>query len=49
MKLTNLVRESVPPKRKRLSLLITEKQLTNLICKTLDNPNLKNILKNEKK
>ena len=49
MKMTNLVQEKVPNKLKRLSLLITEKQLTNLIGKTLDNPNLKNILKNEKK
>jgi hypothetical protein len=49
MKLKKLVQESVPKKRKRLKVMITETQLKNLISKTLDNPDLKKILQNEKK
>ena len=49
MKLTKLVQESVPKKRKRLMVLITESQLKNVISKTLDNPSLKINAKNEKK
>ncbi len=49
MKLKKLVQESVPKKRKRMMVMITEAQLKNLISKTLDNPDLKNDPKNEKK
>jgi hypothetical protein len=48
MKLENLVQEKVPNKLKRLMVLITESQLKNVISKTLDNPSLKKIVKNEK-
>lgn len=44
-----IVQESVPSKRKRIKVMITETQLKNLISKTLDNHDLKNTLKNEKK
>lgn len=49
MKVDNLVQEKVPNKLKRLMILITESQLKNVISKTLDNPSLKKIVKNEKK
>jgi hypothetical protein len=49
MKVDNLVQEKVPNKLKRLMVLITESQLKNVISKTLDNPSLKKIVKNEKK
>jgi hypothetical protein len=49
MKVDNLVQEKVPNKLKRLIVLITESQLKNVISKTLDNPSLKKIVKNEKK
>jgi hypothetical protein len=49
MKLKNLVQESVPKKKKRLKIMITETQLKNLISKTLDNTDLTKILQNEKK
>ena len=49
MKLKRIVQESDFPKRKRMKVMITETQLKNLISKTLDNPDLKNTLKNEKK
>ena len=48
MKVDNLVQEKVPNKLKRLMVLITESQLKNVISKTLDNPSLKKIVKNEK-
>ena len=48
MKVDNLVQEKVPNKLKRLMILITESQLKNVISKTLDNPSLKKIVKNEK-
>ncbi len=49
MKFKKLVQESVPKKRKRMKVMLTETQLKNLISKTLDNHDLKNTLKNEKK
>ena len=49
MKVDNLVQEKVPNKLKRLMVLITESQLKNVISKSLDNPSLKKIVKNEKK
>jgi hypothetical protein len=49
MKLKKIVQESDFPKRKRMKVMITESQLKNLISKTLDNHDLKNTLKNEKK
>ncbi len=49
MKLKKIVQESNSQKRKRIKVMITETQLKNLISKTLDNHDLKNTLKNEKK
>lgn len=49
MKLKKLVQESVPKKRKRLKVMITETQLKTLINQTFENPNNFKILNNEKK
>lgn len=49
MKLKKLVQESVPKKRKRLKVMITETQLKILINNTVENPNNFKILNNEKK
>ncbi len=49
MKLKNLVQESIPKKRKRFKLMITESQLKTLINYAVENPNNLKILNNEKK
>ena len=49
MKLKKLVQESVPKKRKRLKVMITESQLKSLINHAVENPNNFKILNNEKK
>ena len=57
MKLTNLAKESVPKKKKRLKIMITETQLKQLVDVTLlqegknliKKTQLFKILKNEKK
>ena len=49
MKLTKLAQESVPQKRKRLKIMITESQLKSLINHAVENPNNFKILNNEKK
>lgn len=49
MKLTKLVQEKVPKKRKRIKLIITESQLKSLINHAVENPNNFKNTKNEKK
>jgi hypothetical protein len=49
MKLTKLVQESVPKKRNRIKLMITESHLKFLINKTVESPNIIKINSNEKK
>jgi hypothetical protein len=49
MKLTKLVQESVPKKRKRIKLMITESQLKSVINKTVEIPNIIKKSYNEKK
>jgi hypothetical protein len=49
MKLTKLVQESVPKKRKRIKLMITESQLKSVINKTVEIPNIIKKNNNEKK
>jgi hypothetical protein len=49
MKLTKLAQETIPKKRKRIKLMITESQLKTLINNTVENPNNFKILNNEKK
>ena len=49
MKLTKLVQESVPKKRKRIKLMISESQLKSLINKTVEIPNIIKKNNNEKK
>ena len=49
MKFKNLVQETIPKKRKRIKLMITESQLKSLINHAVENPNNFKILNNEKK
>jgi hypothetical protein len=49
MKLTKLVQESVPNKRNKLKIMISETQLEKLINKTVESPNIIKKNNNEKK